>query len=48
MAVFLRIVAQLGAKAARWAWANQGTVLRWIARGSSVSWIIQKINDMVS
>ena len=30
MVAFLRIVGQLGAKAASWAWANKGKVLDWI------------------
>ncbi|RAN74120.1 MULTISPECIES: aureocin A53 family class IId bacteriocin [Bacillus] len=48
MVAFLRIVGQLGAKAASWAWANKGRVLGWIRDGMAIEWIINKINDMVS
>ncbi|MEH7461898.1 aureocin A53 family class IId bacteriocin [Bacillus thuringiensis] len=48
MATFLRIVAQLGAKAAKWAWANKGRVLGWIRDGLAIDWIIDKINSMVN
>ncbi|MDP9726583.1 hypothetical protein J2W44_005695 [Priestia aryabhattai] len=46
MATFLRIVAQLSAKAAKWAWANKTTVLGWIARGATIGWIIDKIQQI--
>ncbi|MDP9726584.1 hypothetical protein J2W44_005696 [Priestia aryabhattai] len=48
MATFLRIVAQLTGKAAKWAWDNKSTVLKWISRGAATGWIIDKINDMVN
>ncbi|ANC22956.1 MULTISPECIES: aureocin A53 family class IId bacteriocin [Bacillus] len=48
MVAFLRIVGQLGAKAASWAWANKGRVLGWIRDGMAIEWIINKINDMVN
>ncbi|ANC22955.1 MULTISPECIES: aureocin A53 family class IId bacteriocin [Bacillus] len=48
MVAFLRIVGQLGAKAASWAWANKGKVLDWIKNGMAIDWIINKINDMVN
>ncbi|WP_017154621.1 aureocin A53 family class IId bacteriocin [Bacillus bingmayongensis] len=48
MFTFLRIVAQLGARAAKWAWANKDRVLNWIKNGVAIDWIIDKINDMVN
>ncbi|MCI0768319.1 aureocin A53 family class IId bacteriocin [Bacillus sp. TL12] len=48
MITFLRIVAQLGARAARWAWANKDRILNWIKNGMAIDWIIDKINDMVN
>lgn len=48
MAAFLRIVAQLSVKGAKWAWANKGRVLQWIKDGMSFSWIIDKIEDLAS
>ncbi|MED0661183.1 MULTISPECIES: aureocin A53 family class IId bacteriocin [Bacillus] len=47
MATFLKIVARLGTKAAKWAWANKGKVLDWIRDGMAIEWIIDKINDIV-
>ncbi|MDP9726585.1 hypothetical protein J2W44_005697 [Priestia aryabhattai] len=47
MATFLRIVAQLTGKAAKWAWANKTTVLNWIKNGAATAWIIDRINDIV-
>ncbi|RDW16163.1 aureocin A53 family class IId bacteriocin, partial [Oceanobacillus chungangensis] len=40
MAVFLRIVAQLGVAAAKWAWANRTTILAMIASGLGIQYII--------
>lgn len=48
MATFLRIVGQLGAKAAKWAWDNRGRVLDWIAAGMAIEWVINKINSIVN
>ncbi len=48
MATFLKVVAQLGVKAAKWAWANKGKVLEWIAAGMAIEWVIQKINSIVN
>ncbi|RDW16162.1 aureocin A53 family class IId bacteriocin [Oceanobacillus chungangensis] len=48
MVVFLRIVGQLGAAAAKWAWANKGKVLDWIAAGMAIEWVIDKINSIVN
>ncbi|RDW16164.1 aureocin A53 family class IId bacteriocin [Oceanobacillus chungangensis] len=44
MVVFLRIVAQLGAAAARWAWANKERVLELILQGFGIQYIIDYIN----
>ncbi|ANZ32284.1 aureocin A53 family class IId bacteriocin [Parageobacillus thermoglucosidasius] len=47
MATFLRIVAQLSSKAAKWALDNKDKVLKWIRDGMAIDWIIDKINDIV-
>lgn len=47
MATFLRIVAQLGTKAAKWAWANKGKVLDMILKGLGIQYIIDYINSQV-
>ncbi|RKQ30243.1 aureocin A53 family class IId bacteriocin [Oceanobacillus halophilus] len=48
MATFLRLVAQLGSKAAKWAWNNKGRVLDWIRNGMAIEWIIDKINSIIN
>lgn len=45
MVVFLRIVAQLGTKAAKWAWANKKQILDLIAKGFGIKYIIDFINS---
>ena len=42
MVAFLRLVAQLTAKQAIWAWANK-KVLEWIGQGFSFKWISNQI-----
>ncbi|EJQ86845.1 hypothetical protein IGW_05320 [Bacillus cereus ISP3191] len=48
MLAFLKLVAKLGPKAAKWAWANKNRVLGWIRDGMAIDWIINKINDIVN
>ncbi|RKQ30240.1 aureocin A53 family class IId bacteriocin [Oceanobacillus halophilus] len=48
MLAFLRLVGQLGSKAAKWAWDNKGRVLEWLRDGMSFSWIVDKIEDIVN
>ncbi len=48
MAAFLKLVAQLGTKAAKWAWANKGTVINWIKNGATFSWISDKIDSIIN
>ncbi|WP_339327792.1 aureocin A53 family class IId bacteriocin [Bacillus altitudinis] len=43
MVAFLRLVAQLTAKQAIWAWANKKKVLEWIGQGFSFKWISNQI-----
>ncbi|MFD1606430.1 aureocin A53 family class IId bacteriocin [Oceanobacillus luteolus] len=47
MATFLRIVAQLGVRAAQWAWANRDLILDMILRGLGIQYIIDYINSQV-
>ncbi|UYO35880.1 aureocin A53 family class IId bacteriocin [Bacillus zhangzhouensis] len=48
MVAFLRLVAQLGTKAAKWAWANKSTVINWIKNGATFKWISDKINSIIN
>lgn len=48
MIAFLRLVAQLGTKAAKWAWANKSTVINWINKGATFQWISNKINSIIN
>ncbi len=47
MVTFLRIVAQLGTRAAQWAWANKGKILDMILKGFGIQYIIDYINSQV-
>jgi len=47
MATFLRLVAQLSAKGAKWAWANKSKVMDMILRKLGVQYIIDYIEDRV-
>lgn len=43
MAQFLKLVATLGVKAAKWAWAHKDRVMQWLKDGMSFSWIKDQI-----
>jgi len=47
MATFLRLVAQLSAKGAKWAWANKGKVMDMILRNLGIQYIINYIEARV-
>ena len=46
MVSFLKVVAKLGVQGTKWAWANKGKVLEWIAAGMAIEWIVNKINQI--
>ncbi|AKC64678.1 aureocin A53 family class IId bacteriocin [Bacillus altitudinis MN12] len=48
MVAFLRLVAQLGTKAAKWAWDNKSTVINWIKNGATFQWISDKIDSIIN
>ena len=48
MVAFLRLVAQLGTKEAKWAWANKSTVINWIKNGATFQWISDKIDSIIN
>jgi len=47
MATFLRLVAQLSAKGAKWAWANKGKVIDMILRNLGTQYIKDYIESKV-
>jgi len=47
MATFLRLVAQLSVRGAKWAWANKGKVLEMIYDGIRMEIIIRYIESKI-
>jgi len=50
MSIFFRLVAALakyGSKAVSYAWAHKSTILKYIERGFSVSWLVDWVRDRI-